>query len=195
MENKKDDEKSSKSDDLKIFELQYQHAWNYFQLHAQQRLTLFKYYITLLTFLTAAAGFLYVKFPFRETTSEHAGIFIMILFILVTFIFWRLDWRNEKSLQKSRNAIFKLEEKELVFKKEDPQLKIFIADEDCCNCNRYTVCFYAIFVTGLLAAVFYIIFAMQSCDNSSCPKSNSCQLTNEAKHSYALNTSSLSITN
>lgn len=181
--------------ELETFKIQYQHAWNYFQLHAQQRLTLFKYYITLLTFLTAAAGFLYVKFPFRETTSEHAGIFIMILFILVTFIFWRLDWRNEKSLQKSRNAILKLEEKDLVFKEDDPQLKIFIADEDCCDCNKYTLCFYAIFITGLLAAVFYIIFAMQSCDNSSCPKNNSCQLTNEAKHSYALNTSSLSISN
>ena len=67
-----------------------QQAWDYFALHAQQRLTTVNFYLVVATTLTAAAvasfqedfGFPGLRLP--------AGL----LLALLSFAFWRLDLRN-----------------------------------------------------------------------------------------------------
>ena len=76
-----------------------QQAWNYFALHAQQRLTTVNFYLVVATTLTAAAvasfgenfGFPGLRLP--------TGLLLSLL----SFVFWRLDFRNRGADRGRRN--------------------------------------------------------------------------------------------
>ena len=80
-------------------------AWNYFALHAQQRLTTVNFYLVLATALTAAAvasfgenfGFPGLRLP--------AGLLLSLL----SFAFWRLDYRNRELISAAEAALRSLE--------------------------------------------------------------------------------------
>ena len=68
----------------------HQQAWDYFALHAQQRLTTVNFYLVVATALTAAAVALFgenFRFP---GLRMPAGLLLSLL----SFAFWRLDIRN-----------------------------------------------------------------------------------------------------
>ena len=82
-----------------------QQAWNYFALHAQQRLTTVNYYLVVATTLTATAvasfsedfGFPGLRFP--------AGLLLSLL----SFAFWRLDFRNRELINAAEATLRSLE--------------------------------------------------------------------------------------
>ena len=82
-----------------------QQAWNYFALHAQQRLTTVNFYLVVATTLTAAAvasfgenfGFPGLRLP--------TGLLLSLL----SFVFWRLDFRNRELIEAAETALRCLE--------------------------------------------------------------------------------------
>ena len=68
-------------------------AWDYFALHAQQRLTTVNFYLVMATALTAGAVASFdesFRFPGLRLPTG-------LLLSLLSFAFWRLDFRNESS--------------------------------------------------------------------------------------------------
>ena len=81
-----------------------QYVWSYFELHANQRMSVFKFFIGLATFLTASL--------LAAAVQKHhiAGAFLGTLLALVSFVFWRLDERTCFLIKRSERALEELEE-------------------------------------------------------------------------------------
>ena len=75
------------SNELSPREMQ-QYVWCYFELHANQRMSVFRFFIGLATFLTASL--------LTAAVQQHdvAGAVLGALLGLVSFVFWRLDERT-----------------------------------------------------------------------------------------------------
>ena len=89
--------------DLSSREMQH-YAWCYFELHASQRMSVFKFFIGLATFLTASL--------LAATVQKHhvPGALLGALLTLVSFVFWRLDERTSFLIKRSERALEELEE-------------------------------------------------------------------------------------
>ena len=93
------------------------HAWDYFELHADQRLRAFHFYILLETGLVA--GLLLAS---RGAASTPAVVVIVgLLMILFSFVFWKLDFRTKGMIKVSEEAL-KLYERRLFGGTGDAQL-------------------------------------------------------------------------
>lgn len=68
------------------------YVWNYFQVHAAQRLTTFNFYIALSTAVTTGL-FATLSQAFRVPLL---GVVLGILLITFSFVFWKLDHRNRE---------------------------------------------------------------------------------------------------
>lgn len=78
-----------------------EHAWAYFQLHAQQRITIFNYFVVfsgiLATGLAAA-----IQAPPRLAS---VGVALGILLSVLSYIFWQIDKRTSFLVKHSEDAI------------------------------------------------------------------------------------------
>jgi hypothetical protein len=81
------------------------HAWDYFALHADQRLKTFHFYILLETGLVAA-----MLVAARAGTS-NAWIYgvIGIFMVLLSFVFWKLDQRTKGMIKVAEEALKEFE--------------------------------------------------------------------------------------
>jgi hypothetical protein len=77
------------------------HAWEYFQFHAQQRLTTFNFF---LVFSTLLLGGLLTTFQDRYG-SPVLGVGVGVLLVLISFVFWRLDRRNRQLIKNAEDAL------------------------------------------------------------------------------------------
>lgn len=82
-----------------------QYAWDYFQLHAEQRLKTFEFYIVIATVLLSG----YV-ISLKEDNLIHIGIVIGILLIVLSFVFWKLDVRNKQLIKNAEQALKTIED-------------------------------------------------------------------------------------
>ena len=78
-----------------------QQAWDYFALHAQQRLTTIKFFLAIATTLTAAA-----VASFGEN-FQFPGLRLLagVLLLLLSYAFWRLDFRNRELIKAAEAAL------------------------------------------------------------------------------------------
>lgn len=76
-------------------------AWNYFHLHASQRLTTFNFYIVIETLL--ASG-LFLTFDGR-LDYPLLRVVIGLLLITLSFVFWKLDHRNRFLIGLAEDAL------------------------------------------------------------------------------------------
>ncbi len=83
---------------------QHQYLWNYFQLHASQRLTTFKFYITISTIISTG----YVA-TIGASVITILAILLGLILSLVSFIFWKLDSRNKQLIKNAEEALKYLE--------------------------------------------------------------------------------------
>ncbi|ENG1110042.1 hypothetical protein WFP10_12650 [Yersinia enterocolitica] len=98
----------------------FEHAWKYFELHSQQRMTVFNFYIAVIGLLATGygvciqigGGFIYL--------TPALGLFITF----ITFIFYKLDQRVS-FLIKNSESVLKAFEQGL----QKPDLKIFTRDD------------------------------------------------------------------
>ena len=78
-----------------------QQAWDYFALHAQQRLTTVRFYLIVAAALTAAAAASFGEnFPVPRL-GFAAGLLLSVL----SFAFWRLDLRNGELIKAAEAAL------------------------------------------------------------------------------------------
>jgi Flp pilus assembly protein TadB len=82
------------------------YAWDYFQFHAAQRQSVFRFFLTLVGVLTLAYGYsLRGQVPTGETDQDKLRFLIGILLIVTSFLFWRLDRRSQNLIKASEEAL------------------------------------------------------------------------------------------
>lgn len=150
------------------------YVWNYFQMHASQRLTTFNFYIVISSVIATA---LFATFQ-QGYKFPYFGVFLGFLLSLLSFVFWKLDCRNKFLIKQAEEA---LKHFEIQFRLASPDDKsephvsqIFMREEYSTNIQRkktyflwkrhfsYSDCFNLVFVTfgasGLLAAIVLVTF-------------------------------------
>lgn len=135
------------------------YAWNYFSVHANQRMGVFQFYITLSTAVLGGAVLL--------AGSGDDRIWSALLFMLLpflSFVFWRLDQRTSELVKNAEKALQHLDEMALSNKSDHggQVLALFKNDE---NAKRkagrwpllghfsYSRCFRYVFVSVALLGV------------------------------------------
>ncbi|WEI14056.1 hypothetical protein PX668_01700 [Acinetobacter soli] len=82
-----------------------EHAWKYFELHSNQRITMFNYFLFIIAGLGTAIG---VSFQ-SASTFAYLGIFLSIFLSITSFVFWKLDQRTSFLIKQSEEVFKKLE--------------------------------------------------------------------------------------
>lgn len=81
------------------------HAWRYFELHANQRIALFNFFIVLSSFVAAGLG---ASLQLRGA-FELLGSVLGLLLAVVSFTFWKLDQRSSFLIRHAERAMAELE--------------------------------------------------------------------------------------
>ena len=144
-----------------------QYIWNYFQVHADQRLTTFNFYILISTVI--ATGFLIVI-----KDMPMLALILSIMLILLSFVFCKLDRRNRQLIRNAEDGLKYLESKDEIddkksephilniFSYEEMQTKEFKTKKSMWPWNRiftYSACFNTIFIIFVILGLFGIIYS------------------------------------
>ncbi|HYJ92297.1 MAG TPA: hypothetical protein VEV84_13385 [Pyrinomonadaceae bacterium] len=78
-----------------------QQAWDYFAIHASQRLTTFNFYLVIATLLTTG---ILASFQ-KQYEIRFAGIVLGLLLLIFSFVFWKLDQRNKHLIRHAEKAL------------------------------------------------------------------------------------------
>ena len=84
-----------------------EHCWNYFALHAQQRISVFQYFITIETALITAA-IIAIQYK-TDLNNPKWAIILGPLIMLFSFVFWKIDQRTKDLIKKSEIALRSIE--------------------------------------------------------------------------------------
>jgi hypothetical protein len=88
------------------------YAWDYFQYHAGQRQAVFRFFVTLVGVLTLAYGYsLRSDGAVPANVTDAARLFIGILLVVLSFLFFRLDKRSQALIKNAEEALKKSEER------------------------------------------------------------------------------------
>ncbi|WP_342148089.1 hypothetical protein [Methylorubrum sp. SB2] len=140
-----------------------EHLWRYFALHAQQRISVFNFFVVLSGVISAAiGGALQVGGPLNFVV-----VILGLLLPLLSFVFWRLDQRNSDLIKIAERALRRGEEAHLpiyarIFVRESLAGTSAAATEDRITQTRWTfrMSFRLIFVVmgiaGTLASAFAV---------------------------------------
>jgi hypothetical protein len=84
---------------------QREYAWNYFELHAKQRMAVFNFFVLIAALLTAGlAGSLN-----RDDGCRFVSFALALSLIVTSFVFWRLDQRVRCLIKRAEGALKMLE--------------------------------------------------------------------------------------
>lgn len=83
----------------------FDHAWRYFELHAQQRITVFNFFLAISGLVSAGVGVCLQQGTRFSILASLLGVFL----ILVSFIFWKLDQRVSEMIRLAESAICQVE--------------------------------------------------------------------------------------
>ncbi len=157
--------KLNKNDLLKYRE----YHWDYFSLHAIQRLKTFNFYIVVSTIFISA----FINIIKGDEKSIIAGI-LPFLLSFTSYIFWKLDIRTKNMIKNAESAIKYIDDKLIPKDEEDNPnvLNIFRYDDFIINSPKkkksilhihlsYSKCFNLIFMSfgilGFLAGTLYLL--------------------------------------
>lgn len=147
------------------------YIWKYFELHANQRIALFRYYMIFITIYIYGVGYLAVRFPGNGNDEELLAILISTVFIFITCTFRRLDLRNRQLIHYAEAALRYLESNfksttminERSFNDVN-EIKIFTHEFNekykKHSCTGHTDCFKRIFWCANTAAALFIFVAL-----------------------------------
>ena len=139
-------------------------AWRHFEIHAEQRLKMFQFYITISTALLGG-GVLLMR------TDQHAIALILLGFLasFFSFVFWKLEVRTRVLVKNSEDAINFLDSSWDIpdVNGQPSPLKLFTRDDfrtqrrkRCCThwYFSYHRCFVLVFIIigilGLLGMIY-----------------------------------------
>ena len=78
-----------------------EHGWRHFQFHAQQRLSLFNFYVVLCGLLVAS----WATVMTSDKPLTAVGVLLSSLLALFSYVFWRLDQRNAYITKEAERVI------------------------------------------------------------------------------------------
>lgn len=104
------------------------YGWNYFQLHATQRMSLFNFFIILASLLTTGI----VTTSQDKFGIEHLPVVLSLMLIVLSVVFWKLDGRV-KFLLKHVEDVLKNVEASTKGNKEEDMFCIFTGEEKKTN--------------------------------------------------------------
>ena len=137
------------------------YAWNYFQLHAEQRLKTFNFYIVIMTLLIGAG------YTLLSTQYSCIIVFIGGLISFFSFIFWKLDIRNKELIYNSEECLREIEKnlKTKIFTKEYENKKSNDAKDEkrffkyhYSFTNSFNLVFFIFAFLGVSIIFFFIIY-------------------------------------
>ena len=139
-----------------------EHIWRYFELHAQQRMTVFNFYIAITGLLAAGIGFTLQQGGRFAFFTILMGVFVTF----ISFIFWKLDQRVSMLIKNAERALLDIEGQF-----DSASMRIITVDSERYGLNKgvfsiwtYGKCFRLSFlivgVAGLMLAV--VPFLMKS---------------------------------
>ncbi|TKJ39298.1 MAG: hypothetical protein CEE38_00720 [Planctomycetes bacterium B3_Pla] len=149
-------------------------AWNYFQQHAQQRLSFFNFFVIFSVLMTTG-----LISTFQEKYNAHSiGIAIGLMLSLISYVFWKIEERNKYLTKTGENAIkqieqhypcakcypdpvkfkiFSLEQEETDKIRKEQRGKIFVFRQ-ISHSKSFNLIFFVFFVVGVLGAGASIYF-------------------------------------
>ena len=100
----------------------FEHAWKYFEIHTQQRMTVFNFYIAIIGLLSAGSGVSLQQGGSYVYFASVMGMFI----IFISFIFFKLDERVSSLIKNSEIVLEELEKdfNGVIFKKESSDISL-----------------------------------------------------------------------
>jgi hypothetical protein len=84
-----------------------EHGWRHFEFHAQQRLSLFNFYIVLCGLLVAA----WATVMTSDESMREVGILLSVLLSFFSYVFWRFDQRNADLTKQAETVVGLAEER------------------------------------------------------------------------------------
>lgn len=131
-----------------------EHAWRYFELHAQQRMTVFNFFLAISGLVAAGVGVGIQQGEAFNILVSLLGCFLM----LISFIFWKLDQRVSAMIKQAEAALCYLEGQSLysevaIFSKEIAETQ----KRSICGIWTYGRCFrLSFFLAGLMGCLFVL---------------------------------------
>lgn len=130
-----------------------EHAWKYFELHAQQRMTVFNFFLAISGLVAAGIG----------AGLQQGGKFSVLVCLLgcflffIAFLFWKLDQRVSLMIKASEEAIIAIEKSAVIkeasiFSNEKPLIKSF----GVVTVWSYGRCFRTCFGLVALSGLFFV---------------------------------------
>ena len=139
-----------------------EHAWKYFELHSNQRITLFNYFLFIMAGLGTAVGVILQS----SNKFSYVGIFISIFIIVVSVVFWKLDQRTSFLIKQSEQVFKKLERNSSIdigiFCNEESNLiRANMGKKYLSKILTYGLIFRATFlIMGLIGLIGVLIFSL-----------------------------------
>ncbi|MDQ9948389.1 hypothetical protein RFW85_03420 [Acinetobacter sp. 12966] len=99
---------------LEINKTLLDHAWKYFEIHSDQRIKLFNFYLVIIAASGSALAYI-----LQNKSQNLLGIFLGLFLVFVSFIFWKLDQRTAFLVKQAEKILSNLE------KEYDPKYYIF----------------------------------------------------------------------
>lgn len=96
-----------------------EHVWKYFEIHSQQRMTLFNFFILVVGGIISAIGFCLQS----EKDLRFLVDIFSITLIVISFLFYKLDQRTSFLIKRSEKYLIKIEQSYL-----NSQIEIFSKD-------------------------------------------------------------------
>lgn len=133
-------------------------AWRHFDLHAKQRIEVFKSYLTLLAVIFAGYGVA------AQAKLNCVGIAIAIFSFLISIFFWFLDRRTRDLVELSEEYL-KGDEERLSKTLNDTRILLFAESDRLSKANKicglkisYGYIFTAFFFSNIVLAVFACLY-------------------------------------
>ena len=155
------------------------YTWDYFALHADQRIKTFNFYLIL--FGLVSGGLIT---PLKDGQNYRLGAPVALALAFVSFIFWRLDIRNKELIKNSEEALKLLERDDrLPDEGGSPnRLKLFTYEEHATGLRKkerflgfipkhysYSTCFHAVFLAfGLAGLITGVVLLFLRQPNNLC---------------------------
>lgn len=85
----------------------FEHLWKYFEIHAQQRMIVFNYFIVIAGATLTGIGFCIQQGSRYNYLASCLGVFLLVL----SFMFWKLDQRVSMFIKAAERALIEHEQK------------------------------------------------------------------------------------
>ena len=134
---------------------QKDYAWKYFELHANQRMSTFNFFIVIAALMTTALA----KTFERDFQYSYVGIILGIGLSLSAYIFWKLDQRVRFLIKHAEGVLKEIELHWLNNLGEDKFLSNLFTGEDAKTSNNKKI-FPLIYATLSYSNCFNIIYLL-----------------------------------